>query len=251
MLLLVISCLTWIRIRIQDAMHCLSKNPSDEDVKQIEHLQDSLCSQFAMLEQLQQDVLDLLRPSVALQDNEIHSQFDDLDEEEITQEPAPGHGPDLLPLSLEHRSPCMPLTCSDSNPVHCTIELILCRQQACQHLTSLRETIADKSFQYSHVLHAAPGKLIQNCARSSIRKLNDLICFHCWAYTKCRLALVWLAAGEQILSRFPILSKHDVKASTALLTPNIPGSSTICLSWIWQTHGSPDEQTPHALRECA
>ena len=29
--------------------------------------------------------------------------------------------------------------------------------------------------------------------------------------------------GEHILSSFPVLSKQDVKASTALLTPNIPG----------------------------
>jgi hypothetical protein len=31
------------------------------------------------------------------------------------------------------------------------------------------------------------------------------------------------------------LTRSDLKASTAILRPNIPGSSTLQLSWIWQT----------------
>ena len=117
----------------------------------------------------------------------------------------------------------MPSTYEGTNLTYRTIELVLQRRQACQHLTDLRGAIANKLFQYSHVLRVAPGKMIRNRARSSIKKLNDVISFHCRAYTKCRLAMIRLAAGEHILSSFPVLSKQDVKASTALLTPNIPG----------------------------
>ena len=144
----------------------------------------------------------------------------------------------------------MPSTYEGTNLTYRTIELVLRRRQACQHLTDLRGAIADKSFQYSHVLRVAPGKMIRNRARSSIKKLNDVISFHCRAYTKCCLAMIRLAAGEHILSSFPVLSKQDVKASTALLTPNIPGSSTLHLSWIWQTNLSATKDTPSALQEC-
>ena len=106
-------------------------------------------------------------------------------------------------------------------------------------------------FQYSHVLHVAPGKMIHNCARSSIKNLNDVISFYCLAYTKCHLAMIQLVASEHILSSFPMLSKQDVKASMALLTPNIHGSSTLHLSWIWQTDLSATKDTPSALQECA
>jgi len=49
--------------------------------------------------------------------------------------------------------------------------------------------------------------------------------------------MVHLGADAYILDRFQLLTRADVKASTALLNPNIPGSSSIQLSWIWQ-HGS-------------
>jgi hypothetical protein len=32
-----------------------------------------------------------------------------------------------------------------------------------------------------------------------------------------------------------VLTRDDVRPSTAILNPNIPGSSTLQLSWIWQT----------------
>jgi len=47
---------------------------------------------------------------------------------------------------------------------------------------------------------------------------------------------VQLGADDKTLKTFRILLKEDVKASTAILDPNIAGSSSLQLSWIWQTH---------------
>ena len=47
--------------------------------------------------------------------------------------------------------------------------------------------------------------------------------------------MVQLGADECTLSTFQLLSKDNVKASTTILKPNIPGSSSIQLSWIWET----------------
>jgi hypothetical protein len=54
------------------------------------------------------------------------------------------------------------------------------------------------------------------------------------------------------LKMFRILLKEDVKASTAILDPNITGSSSLQLSWIWQTHAGlvESESGPEMMREC-
>lgn len=44
-----------------------------------------------------------------------------------------------------------------------------------------------------------------------------------------------LNCDERRLSPFRVLSQEDLKASTAILRLNVPGSSTLQLSWIWQT----------------
>ena len=56
--------------------------------------------------------------------------------------------------------------------------------------------------------------------------------------------MVRLGADNTILERFRILLKEDVKASTAILKPNLPGSSNLHLSWIWQMGPSGSGRTP-------
>jgi len=46
----------------------------------------------------------------------------------------------------------------------CEVELTLCMNQADSALNRLREMIADKSFQYSHVIRVAPRQVIHTCA---------------------------------------------------------------------------------------
>ena len=62
--------------------------------------------------------------------------------------------------------------------------------------------------------------------------------------------MVRLAAEEETLSRFPVLTRDDVKSSTALLNPNMPGSTKLRLSWIWHIEPSAAADTPEALQEC-
>ena len=93
--ILIITSLTGIRIHLQDVMRHLSRNLCDEDVKQIEHLQDSLHAQFAMLDQSQLEMSGSSRLTVILHDDDTFSQFDDLnddnDEAAENSSPAPAH----------------------------------------------------------------------------------------------------------------------------------------------------------------
>ena len=113
-------------------MRHLSRNLCNEDVKQIEHLQDSLCAQFAMLDQSQLEMSRSSRLTVILHDDDTFSQLDDLDDddneaaENSSPAPAPAHD-DWLPavVPVERRIPCMPSTYEGTNLTYRTIELVL------------------------------------------------------------------------------------------------------------------------------
>ena len=133
--ILIITSLTSIRIHLQDVIQHLSRNLCNKDVKQIEHLQDSLRAQFAMLDQSQQD-------TVIPHDDDTFSQFDDLDDDknEVAENssPALAHH-DWLPavVPVKQHIPCMPSTYEGTDLTYRTIELVLRRWQACQHLMDL------------------------------------------------------------------------------------------------------------------
>ena len=62
--------------------------------------------------------------------------------------------------------------------------------------------------------------------------------------------MVQLGADEHTLKTFQLLLRNDVKASTAILDPNISGSLTLQLSWIWETGSRIPGSAPDAMREC-
>ncbi|KAF8804833.1 hypothetical protein BYT27DRAFT_7225176 [Phlegmacium glaucopus] len=80
-----------------------------------------------------------------------------------------------------------------------------------------------KSFQFSHVIHVSPRKGVNTHSRAAVKKLNLKISVHCWLYTQC-----WACLN---------LTPGDVKASTAIVNLNEPGSTRLTLSWLWQTAG--------------
>jgi hypothetical protein len=131
-------------------------------------------------------------------------------------------------------------------PRHDDVELALRKNQARSHLHQLRELIAEKSFQYSDVLRKAPRKGVRTCARGTLKGINTQISFHCQVYSHCRTRLIQLGADELTLQALRELKQEDVKASTAVLKPNTPGSTALKLSWIWtdvSRHILPDPDT--------
>jgi hypothetical protein len=129
--------------------------------------------------------------------------------------------------------------------------LVLRKKQAAWYLAAVREAVAEKSIQYSQVMRGAPSKGVQTRSRTTIAKLDNRISWYCWVYARAHAAMVQLNAGEEILFKFRILLKDDVKASTAMINPNIPGSSSLQLSWIWQTRATGAAASSDTMRECA
>lgn len=151
--------------------------------------------------------------------------------------------PEQRPLNLPSHN-------STEDPPYRKVELSLRVKQATQYLCAVREAVAEKSFQYSNVMRGTPSKAIRTRSRAVIGKASDRISHYCRVYSRARAAMVRLGADDRTLNTFRLLSREDVKASTAILTPNTMGSSTIRLSWIWEMKGKVAGASPNAMHEC-
>ena len=60
----------------------------------------------------------------------------------------------------------------------------------------------------------------------AIIRITDQVAHYSKVYCRAWAALVQLEADETTLNKFKVLTREDVKASTAILDPNIPGSSS-------------------------
>ena len=156
----------------------------------------------------------------------------------------------LVLLPPEKRRPVLPSThFPEDHPLR-KAELNCRIAQATRYLAATREAIAEKSFQYSHVMRAAPTNAVRTRSRSAILSINQRIGHCCHVYERSRAAMVKLCASEATLKTFRLLSRDDVKASTAILKPNMPGASSIRLSWIWNVGSSDIGSSEETMREC-
>lgn len=255
-------------------MRRLPREPSDEDDKEVEKLRRLLTAQLDMLDSHPH------RPNT-IGTNEVvrdqpavdESKFDEVDvpaeiksllamesignneEADINSGDANAVGEgisqfDNVVVVPERRVLSIPSNWISADDTIRDIELAQRVQQAARALGELRDLIADKSFQFSHVIRVAPGKGVKTRARSYIAKLNLRISYHCRVYSRCRAALQSLGADVEILNKYQTLKIEDLRSSTALINPNQPGSTKVQLSWIWQTGLNGGETTSGALREC-
>jgi hypothetical protein len=250
------------RIDVQDRVRRLAKDPREDDRKEVEKLRELLMSQFdvlqALRQHLSQDVFGEAHGEEASEDPEA---FDDLDADihgGQTPDAAPITRPRVAAETLRHSSLVPPerrrlsipsTWVSQENPYR-MVELNMRTKQATKTLQALRDAIADKSFQYSHVIRVAPRKGVRTRARAAIAKINHHIVYLCRVYGRCRAAMVRVGADNDMLQKYQILLKEDVRSSTALLNPNTPGSTRLQLSWIWRAGSAGNDSSPETLREC-
>jgi hypothetical protein len=165
--------------------------------------------------------------------------------DDVMNEPVPA-GPDELPdpaedtidpPRVEDNTIPLPSNGSIIGTAYAELERSHRITHAEYHINRLRVLIAEKSFQYSHVIRVAPRKGVNTRSRAEVKKLNLQIAVHCRLYTQCRARLIKLGADPATLNRFQLLTPEDVKASTAVVNPNETGSTRLKLSWIWQTAG--------------
>jgi len=57
---------------------------------------------------------------------------------------------------------------------------------------------------------------------------------HVCVYGKACGALVWLSADVEVLSKYRILKKEDIKVSMAVINPQKPSRAKATLAWFWK-----------------
>jgi hypothetical protein len=217
---------------------------------EVERLWLILCAEVENLHDLQRRAVVEFQRIAPYDDNDSDA-FDDIDENTVADvlplvDAAGGIG--AIPIEL-----CplpMPSTAlSADHPLQST-EVGLRVSQAKRCLHALQEIIADKSFQYLHVIRKAPRQAIRTRSRNNIKKLNDQLTYYSRVYSRCRSALLRLGADKETMQVFQVLRKEDLKASTALVNPNVPGSSKVHVSWLWESSATDADGTANT-RECA
>ena len=245
------------RIDIREHVRQLKRYPWEETGREVERLRQKLSAELLLLESLRSAYTDdgIISPEVFgdKKADESADEFNDLDDEEHS-------GPDQdvprsLPLVEDRQLPecktlILPSTHMPDAHLLRRAEFALRIAQVKQNLVAIREAVAEKSFQYCHVMWSAPTKSVRTRARASISKINAQISYCCRVYGRARAALVLLNADEEVLHKFRVLSKEDVRASTAILNPNIEGSSSLRLTWIWQMQPGQVGLTSEAMQEC-
>lgn len=231
-------------MEIQAKVRQLGKTAGSAGGHSVEKDREGLAALLVQLSQAQQAAFIAETVSSTLVDEELEVW------DQVFDEPAPegsdGTGPAPagreVPLSssdkrlrpIEHQIIALPSN-GNVDYTHCSLELRHRITRADHHLNRIRELIAEKSFQYSHVIRSSPRKSVTTRSRAAIKKLNLEMAVQCRLYSRCRARMVGLGADPVTQTRLRALSPDDVKASTAIINPNEPGSTGLRLSWIWQT----------------
>jgi hypothetical protein len=271
------------RLDVQDRARRLKREPQAEEQEKLEKMRQLLNNQFGILDSLRQRIEGAMGCLNTFPDIYEDAAFDDIDNDTSIEAkgknaateqcnantnadadadadaataasnaylaPAEGNS-DWDGICPEYR--VLPIPSAMDNPLdqHRNIEMRLRQRQADTLLISLRELIADKSFHYSHVLRLTSGQSMRSRARSKIAALNAELSICCRTYTRCRAVMIRLRVPEDIMKGYLSLTKSDIKVSTALVDPNKPGSSTLRLSWIWQTQTCGQDAGTNKLLEC-
>ena len=163
-----------------DRVRRLNDDPWEEERTQVENLRQKLTSHFAILSSIERRLNILPGPVAAFDDGLQATDFDDIDQEHApatNSEPvepamaAPPQEPDPnLPLCPEAQTIQFPsnigLIHGEHGLEHSMMqyraqELAVRTAQAGKLLGKIREAIAEKSFQYSHIQRQAPKKSVK------------------------------------------------------------------------------------------
>lgn len=235
-------------MKLKAKLRHLRRSPENIDPDVIQSERVELTTLFVQLKQMQQ-VAGVAEPNATIiPSSGTVDQWDDLafdpvitdaesiipNSEQIPSQSNLTHTNDIGPVSIEDQVIAL---CSNGNTSsnYRNLEITHRILMADEQLGHIRNLIAEKSFQFSHVIRVSPRKGVTTRARAIVKKLNNQIAEHCRFYARCRSSLQTLGADQSILSKFKVLNPVDIVGSTAILKPNAPRSTKIKLSWIWQS----------------
>jgi hypothetical protein len=148
------------RIELQDKVCRLGKSPQASDTQSVKREREALASHLVTLTQLQNaaNIADHeIIPSRITRDNE--AEFDNSDDLDPSDEDTPAaSGPSHSSADITNAIPVEQQIFLPCNGALADVEINLRKNQASRLLHQLQELIANKSFQYSHIIRTAPRK---------------------------------------------------------------------------------------------
>ncbi|KAF9471221.1 hypothetical protein BDN70DRAFT_820283 [Pholiota conissans] len=247
---------------INDRVRRLRREPREPDRQKIEDLRREVVSEFEVLSDMQRKIgveLCALHNHSAQTDLGEFNKLED-DGGETADPEETGDNVDTLPEDMrippEARVIPFPSNESDTDVLSSKQTMRKYRKQELDYrirraeilLARIRQGIADKSFQYSHIIRAANTKTVKTRGHTASARITHNIVLLAKLYTTNRVRLIQLDVVPEVLSRFKKLGPGDVDASTAVVNPNQLGSKQIKLSWIWLVDAV-DTSNPEGLRE--
>jgi hypothetical protein len=240
------------RLEIQAKVRQLGRRPSGSDRQKVESAREQLTV-------LLHEMKNAMEVAGLVERNTINSSapepltiWDDIinepiptgpynsvpDMPDISDEPAPSSNHQSSKSNEQIEDRLIPLPSNDNiQQDYAQLELTHRISHADHHLSRIRDLIAEKSFQYSHVIRSSPRKSVNTHSRGAVKRINFDISVHCRLYSQCWSRIQKLGGDQATLQRLQKLTVDDIKASTAIINPNVPGSTQLKLSWIWQTAG--------------
>lgn len=160
------------------------------------------------------------------------------------------------PLEVETTKIRLPSTigldqCTEAGLLHVVKkELKLREGQANDALQGLRMAIARKSFIFRTTVRNARSKIMKTRAWDDIKIVTTTVQHHARIYSSARQAMVRLGASEQIMQKYKVLLKEDLRASTIIIDSNVRGERNSSMSWFWSLDVKGDSLDNGLMLEC-
>lgn len=129
-------------------------------------------------------------------------------------------------------------------------ELSLRHGQANDALHNLRIALGKKSFLFRNNIRSAKSQQKKTRAWSEVNAVDGSVRYQAKIYNSTRRHMIRLGADAGILDRYKILTKGQLKVSTAIATPNARGQRNTQLAWFWNMDSKADTDSDDWMEEC-
>jgi hypothetical protein len=129
-------------------------------------------------------------------------------------------------------------------------ELSLRQGQANDSLHSLRICLGQKSLVFRKQVRVANSQQKKTRAWSELNAIENSVRRYARIYNSARQAMIRLGADAQLLGRYQVLKRSELKVSTVIATPNGAGQRNSHLAWFWTMDVQRDTDNDDWMEEC-
>jgi hypothetical protein len=129
-------------------------------------------------------------------------------------------------------------------------ELTLRQGQANDALQGVRMALGKKSFLFRTRLRQSTSKVQKLRSWTDIGLVEAGVRHQAKVYRKARRALMALGASEDIMKRYQMLKKEDLRVSTVVVDLNARGQRNAKLAWFWSMDVEGDSSKDALMTEC-